>query len=296
MTRQPQLDGLRALACLGVVACHAAVPGCAILGTVGVQVFFVLSGYLITRILLDRRPDYGTFLVARFRRLAPALALMLLVTMQGLPTIFAASWTINFAILAGLPIGAIGHTWSLALEAQFYAAWPLVACRARGRAVLLAIVALILWEAWLLAPLQLRAINPAGMVTGAVLALRPIPWPAFARAALSWRPLRTVGLLSYGIYLWHCPIAAALPPMGWPERLAILLVVSTALAALSYLTVERWAGCAREPLIPRASRGQPGGSADPPAAPDRGARPFAPTRRAGLRRPPASAVRFRRQP
>src|SRR5215813_25637 len=79
----PALDGLRAFAVAAVIALHAGL-GFSAGGALGVDVFFVISGYLITSLLLgeaDRkgRIDYGAFVVRRVRRLMPALVAMLVI-------------------------------------------------------------------------------------------------------------------------------------------------------------------------------------------------------------------------
>lgn len=142
------IEGLRAIAIVLVVLAHAGVPGFAG-GFVGVDVFFVLSGYLITRILAQAdHPGLVDFYAARFRRLLPALLVMLggtaLLAMlllapveQGTQARLAAAaslWLSNFWLAAnGLDYFAAGadshlfqHTWSLAVEEQFYLVWPLL--------------------------------------------------------------------------------------------------------------------------------------------------------------------------
>jgi peptidoglycan/LPS O-acetylase OafA/YrhL len=125
-----------------VVACHLGlVPG----GWVGVDVFFVLSGYLITRLLMERR-SLRDFYAGRARRLLPALALLLgTVAVVGgvavLPSVaIGASYTMNFARFEGQSFSPLGHLWSLAQEEQFYLLWPLLlyAVRPRSRALLAA--------------------------------------------------------------------------------------------------------------------------------------------------------------
>lgn len=144
------LQGLRAVAVLAVVLCHARVPGFAG-GFVGVDVFFVLSGYLITRLLvrdLERTGALGylSFIARRLRRLLPALVTMvgvslLLATLALSPTdadrqtasaVSAITWTSNFHFafhdfdyfdaLANRDLFL--HSWSLAVEEQYYLVWP----------------------------------------------------------------------------------------------------------------------------------------------------------------------------
>src|SRR5260221_11312196 len=160
------LDGIRALAVLGCLALHAGTPfrpG----GFVGVDVFFVLSGFLITSLLYDElmvtgRIDLGGFWTRRARRLLPA-AVVMIVAVLAARTLFvpdsvaalrgdaiaAALWSGNWRwALEGTDYFAQGgtpsplqHTWSLAVEEQFYVVWPLLllACRAVKRRRLLAL-------------------------------------------------------------------------------------------------------------------------------------------------------------
>ncbi|GAB3744865.1 acyltransferase family protein [Microlunatus parietis] len=140
----PPLDGIRAFAVVAVVLFHTVVPwfpG----GGVGVDVFFVLSGFLITRILvaeLDRtgRISFGRFYLRRALRLLPALfALAITLTAaylvlqdgaeqrESLFAVFAALTYIASPVLAsGHHLGPLTHTWSLSVEEYFYVVWPLV--------------------------------------------------------------------------------------------------------------------------------------------------------------------------
>jgi peptidoglycan/LPS O-acetylase OafA/YrhL len=135
MRRIPQLDGLRALAVSLVIVNHVAgwFPG----GAVGVNIFFVLSGYLITSLLLDEhektgRLRRGMFYTRRALRLYPALAVMLCVTFLfgGVAiksVLIAGSYTTNLFMTFRLnPVLPYTHTWSLAQEEQFYLLWPLL--------------------------------------------------------------------------------------------------------------------------------------------------------------------------
>ncbi len=137
----PQLDGLRALAIVAVLMLHASVtrfPG----GWVGVHVFFVLSGFLITTLLLrewDRTGRVGLwrFYVRRVLRLVPAYWLLLLAFVGSYilrapaaerPALWhefwiAATYRTNF-MFDQTP--HLGFTWTLALEEQFYLVWPLL--------------------------------------------------------------------------------------------------------------------------------------------------------------------------
>jgi peptidoglycan/LPS O-acetylase OafA/YrhL len=145
----PGLDGLRAIAVLAVIAFHLGfgwAPG----GLLGVGIFFTLSGYLITDILLSQlsqrgRIAFGPFWLARARRLLPALFVMLAVVTawvtvfgpaqpdQFRKAVFSAVFYVNNweQILANVsyfarfaPEGPLNHLWSLSVEEQFYIFWP----------------------------------------------------------------------------------------------------------------------------------------------------------------------------
>lgn len=150
---RPDVDGLRAIAVSGVVAFHMGLPG-ARGGFVGVDVFFVISGYLITQILMAEltrtgRIDLWDFYARRVRRLLPAFILVALTTLAlgavillpiqseqsrlASSAIHAAGYisNIEFARMGGYfdpasELQPLLHTWSLAIEAQFCLIWPLL--------------------------------------------------------------------------------------------------------------------------------------------------------------------------
>jgi len=147
----PAIDGLRAVAVIAVMLYHLGftwIPG----GFLGVDLFFVISGYVITRLLLDSIQrsgglDLRAFYIARIRRLLPPLVFMIITT-----TVVVGLWAPDtmrrflgdtpFALFGGMNwwlvfrqtdyFEAIGrppllqHTWSLGVEAQFYLVWPLI--------------------------------------------------------------------------------------------------------------------------------------------------------------------------
>jgi len=145
------IDGLRAIAVVAVLLYHAGVnwiPG----GFLGVDLFFVISGYVITRLLLDSIEessalDLRAFYAARLRRLFPSLLLMMASTtiivaiwapdaakrfFQDIPYVLTGSnnWHLvanhqdYFAAIGRPPL--LQHTWSLAVELQFYLIWPII--------------------------------------------------------------------------------------------------------------------------------------------------------------------------
>lgn len=164
----PVLDGVRAVAIVLVVAAHAmhAIVGVStIVGTFGVSVFFVLSGYLITRTMLaDERVHgrlrIGNFYRRRALRIFPAfytfLAVLWGLTLIGyIPRLDKTTWLASafyFRNLAGLGVQT-GHLWTLSLEEQFYLLWPalfVLTRRWRLAFIGLVIVASTVWRAiWL---------------------------------------------------------------------------------------------------------------------------------------------------
>lgn len=157
--RVAALDGFRGLAILAVVAYHAGLP-LRYSGVVGVTIFFVLSGYLITSIL-DRelkvtgRIALRNFYMRRFLRLGPAIfAAVILTTVfmfmtrdpqlggnYWLQVVSTLTYTSDFFMAGGADMKILGHTWSLSIEEQFYLVWPLAlmgvmrAARSRRQAI-----------------------------------------------------------------------------------------------------------------------------------------------------------------
>jgi peptidoglycan/LPS O-acetylase OafA/YrhL len=145
---RPALDGVRAAAIIAVLGVHATkfVTG----GFLGVDIFFVLSGFLITTLLIEEWQGHGRISLAHFYfrralRLMPALVVALVgfLVITGmafalnrvppheklhnalLGVVVGITYVSNIAGVSGLPIpGAIGHLWSLATEEQFYLLWP----------------------------------------------------------------------------------------------------------------------------------------------------------------------------
>jgi peptidoglycan/LPS O-acetylase OafA/YrhL len=172
-----------------------------------VDVFFVLSGYLITRIL-EREIGLGRlsvrdFLGRRARRLMPALAVMLSAyvllapllaptfsPMRWVDTVAAALYLSNWREALWFSGGPLSHTWSLAVEGQFYLVWPLVLMLLRpiGRTAAAALL-LTIWSAITIGRLAWLGaggdewfayfstpFHASGLVLGAALALRPATW------------------------------------------------------------------------------------------------------------------------
>lgn len=350
----PSLDGIRALAVCAVLLYHG---GATTGGFFGVDVFFVLSGFLICGLLLAELDSTGSLRLGRFwsrraRRLIPALAVVALFVVLLLPLLaddlpstlradvltsvtYSSNWWYVFngqAYANGTPTPVL-HTWSLAIEEQWYLVFPLLLLglalvfRRRlgvwlGPVLLAAAAASAAWTAWLAqagasserlyfgtdtrvqgllvgaalaaflalpgenaqadAPGRWRGLMgwgalvalaamtvtaslsapwlPRGgffvvaVLSGAlILSVAPTPATWSPAPVLSSRPLVAIGLVSYGLYLWHFPVYLWLTPdrvgvAGWP-LLLLRLGVTAALAVTSYYVVEQpirrgtgWAG------------------------------------------------------
>ncbi len=270
-TRQhlPQLDGIRAVAIAAVVAFHL---GFLRGGWLGVDVFFVLSGYLITSILVaDGRP-IGTvvaFWGRRARRLLPAVLLLLIVLSlyawiggpglvpaqlrnPALATLFyVANWQ---QIIAGHGYFAqftapspLQHTWSLAIEEQYYLCWPLVlgvmlaarSARPRwprhsvaGATLVLALASLI----WMGVAAHLLGPNRAYLGTdtrawelllgGAAAMVWPPGEPVRARRLPAWSVAGVVGLVGVAV---GASTASGPPWWIWDGGLGAIALCSTLL-------------------------------------------------------------------
>lgn len=167
---QPALDGVRGIGMLLVVAFHTwsvAAPG----GLVGLDAFFVLSGFLISTLLLEERASTGRISLTRFYsrralRLGPALLVMLLAVIlysslnpgdpMSAPTLRAVPFTLayaaNWAYAYGTNLGLIAHTWSLSVEEQFYLVWAvalLAILKWRGPRTALAVCVVGICAVWI---------------------------------------------------------------------------------------------------------------------------------------------------
>jgi peptidoglycan/LPS O-acetylase OafA/YrhL len=295
MQRVPAFDGLRTLAIAMVVAYHIdkdVVPA----GYWGVVVFFVLSGYLLTRGLcaeLDGRGhiDLKAFYSKRAARVLPGLGVLCLVLAVTGTALAAVGSTLgsyaNYARIDGLDLGLLTHTWFLAVLVHFYLVWPLLIAfvPARRRVVVVGLLALgaVGWRAIAIAVMSPGWVynatdtNSAALLAGCFIGLgrsggwRGAGWsipalltlmflptfgeqsPAFAwggfvaialgvlavqHAATSPRwleaPLLTwLGMISYGLYLWHYIFLRT----GIPVPVALGLTVATASA--SWYLIER---------------------------------------------------------
>jgi peptidoglycan/LPS O-acetylase OafA/YrhL len=340
----PALDGLRGAAVTGVLLFHA---GYLTGGYLGVDLFFVLSGFLITSLLLAEwqgsgRIRLGTFWARRARRLLPALFGVLVgvafyaavfaapserqqIRGDGLATLaYVANWRTIFAgtsywtqFTAPSPLA---HTWSLAIEEQFYLVWPLLIFgllswrRGSARAVTLtsvslaavsaawmafkyvpdtdpsrvylgtdtrassvlvgaALAAFLIWKgpisgrrsglvaeaagwfavaglavAWATVGGQTNGLYKGGLLlcslaVVAVIASVSRPTPGLLAKALSFAPLRALGVISYGVYLWHWPVYVLLSAdrthVGGLALLGLRIACTLGAALLSFYFIEK---------------------------------------------------------
>lgn len=348
---RPALDGLRALAVVAVMLYHGGVPWTAG-GFLGVDIFFVLSGFLITSLLVKEWRRTGrigivAFWLRRARRLLPAVLVVLLaVAAYGLvapqpqsrllgDSLSTLGYVSNWWFMVSgqsyfaqfVEPSTLRHTWSLAIEEEFYILFPLVLVALLGRlrlrvttlrtvllagalgsAALMALLhdpladpsrayygtdtraqALLLGAALALSPSLLAPAKPlygrvggrlvrlpgwglpgvlalGGLLAMVVAARELAPWmyrggfllaatlsavviasvTAAPRSvlgrALSWEPMVAIGVLSYGLYLWHWPVFVVLnherTGLDGPALLVVRFAVTAVLAYLSFVLVE----------------------------------------------------------
>lgn len=217
---RPELDGLRAVAAFAVLLFHVQVPGFWG-GSRGLDIFFVLSGYLVTGIIWRElaqtgRLHFGAFLKRRFLRLAPALYMVIAANLILTPlltpqisryvwqdALYAATYLRAYASYPQNAQSVIAHTWSLSIEMQFYLLWPLLLIGAHrlGRrwTATLCVVAWAVLTGW---RLRLDAagasyaeiyfpphMHVTGLLLGSAMALAPL------RFRFGWLGLPMLGLL-----------------------------------------------------------------------------------------------------
>lgn len=270
------LDGLRGLAVLAVVIFHLSV-GWATNGYVGVDVFFALSGFLITWLLLDERSRTGQiglpqFYMRRILRLYPALVATVLVVLvlgvlagqseRVLPGAVAAlAYAANWWIYTGHEALLLEHTWTLAIEEHFYLVWPVLVLLLTSRqrqlrsigvigAVLLSVVVLTPWPE-VVDGVRGSYLRGAPIVWGSLLAalLRVRQPSERMRAALAPVGLAAlVGLVAVMAIPWSLPGEWLTSLRSVPGMLSVIVIAACVTAPGSLVErllswrILRWVG------------------------------------------------------
>ena len=283
---RPALDGIRGIAVLLVVWFHASLnfggPVGALQrrwvqgGWAGVELFFVLSGFLITTLLLeewDRRGDVslGAFYRRRAMRLLPALAVLLLVALaytqlveqprgaQLNGVVSAALYQADWADVQKVDLAALGHTWTLSVEGQFYLLWPpvllLLVDRLRPSRVMLATLGLALAFAADRAVVWLRTGELLRTVHGLDAQADTLLLGALIGMAFHWRLLDRAPRLAGALRYAFVPAFALFMVASWlavPENLFWVIGVLGLCSALMVLAaVELPVAGARRLLVQR---------------------------------------------
>jgi peptidoglycan/LPS O-acetylase OafA/YrhL len=271
---------VRAIAVLAVMGYHesaSALGG----GFLGVDVFFVLSGFLITDLLAGQRPRLRDFWIRRGRRLLPPLAVMLLVvsaaatviepsgSSQLRPTVLAAAtYTSNwYQILHHVsyfesfgPLPPLQHLWSLAIEEQFYLVWPPVlwfvifrqnSTRTWITITLLGALGSAVAMALLYSPADPSLVyygtdtHASALLLGAALALA---FPLRTLAGLSSWKLDLAGVAGLGVLAWSFNHFTGTDPAVYPYGLVLAAVAAVALVAAAASSGRLAAGLGVAPL------------------------------------------------
>jgi peptidoglycan/LPS O-acetylase OafA/YrhL len=207
--RIARLDGIRGIAIIMVVLHHSGLLNA---GWTGVDLFFVLSGFLITQILLKTKSDedyWSTFYKKRARRILPPLIPLIILGLAltpGLNLWFGAAYLLffgNAVMAAGYIVPILGITWSLAVEEHFYLVWPLAIRYLSRKNVAALACAIILIEPFL------RAFATHYLSRQAVQVLTPFRLDGLAAGsilALSLEHARVVSLIK-AVAAWGCAAA-----------------------------------------------------------------------------------------
>jgi len=280
--RIPELDGLRGIAVVLVLILHLqeliAYPDTLLWkliqrilagGWIGVDMFFVLSGYLITDILLQKKQPFKVFYANRFARIMPLFFLVfgaVLAIYPKQPVLVVVLYSLflgNFTIMTGTEIRPLGHFWSLAVEEQFYLFWPQIARRCSARVILkVALSAMILvsilrtfgmlvhvnsYVLYKITPTRLD-----GILCGSGLAAA-LSLPAGRQLIAKWQRFLLIVpavMLLLTFIMLKCSLFA------WDSRTQVLAIpavsiLTAALIAVSVLDIAptSWKWCASSPFL-----------------------------------------------
>ena len=237
MGYRPDIDGLRALAVAAVILFHIGVddlPG----GFIGVDVFFVISGYLITRLIVEhlheRRFSFWDFYARRTRRIFPALFVMILAVLVmgyfvltpgeyadlGKSAVFSSAFLANVyfwlntgyfdALAETMPLL---HIWSIGVEEQFYVIWPLTL--------------VLLWHH---SRLGKKATLTATAIATALLAILCIVWTAYDSKSAFYLPFTRLWEFTLGAGMLAIPTLKA----RLAHPLSILGLIAIGYAAVTF--------------------------------------------------------------
>jgi peptidoglycan/LPS O-acetylase OafA/YrhL len=255
---RPVLDGLRGLSVLLVIGVHV---GLLENGYIGVDLFFALSGFLITVLLCEEWDQHGKLSLRRFyarraRRLVPALTVLVVGfvalsavvatfsataptgTLVGTSLLFVNNWVATLLPAHGRALGPLSPTWSLAQEGQFYLLWPVVLwilLRLRRRpSFVLGVLALWMLALFAAVPLVHHAYPSYGTYTSPLD--RSAELLLGCVAAIVWRERYLPSLLMRSVAGWLAAAGLALvlvearaPQRPWyllTAALAALLIIS----------------------------------------------------------------------
>lgn len=241
--RFAELDGLRALAVVSVILFHCEVTGLLSAGFFGVDIFFMISGFIITAKLMDEFRENGDFRFSRFyfrrlKRLLPPVVGLIVLAAATVPTAQGAFDQFRSDVPAALAYVSnwwqihhqqsyfdttplvLKHLWSLAVEEQFYFVWPLLAWialkrfgeRATGVLALLLALASTAWMAWLYQPDIDNALRNRLYLGSDTHAMG-----LFAGAALAgfWNPWVAARRQRFALWFWRSASLMALAALGW---------------------------------------------------------------------------------
>ena len=275
--RVRELDGIRGLAILLVLLVHCCwdpslpepVSSIVHLGWTGVDLFFVLSGYLITSILLKTKNEatyFRAFYTNRILRIFPLYyAFLLGATFVASASLWqwACYWLYlgNFLNATGRTIPSFNHLWSLAIEEQFYLVWPLVVRRASvprltrvcaGAVVVIAVLRYGVVHFSLPSTefvYTLTALRCDGLLLGALVAcLHHQGILVRFSSALKWTALAGLALLCYGVFRDHGTwyVDPAIERFGY---LGVDVLFASLIAAVLVWQNSSWFKAARSPFL-----------------------------------------------
>jgi len=239
---RPALDGLRGIAILSVIFAHSERTGGAG-GPIGVDIFFVLSGFLITCLLLEEWDQFHfirlrAFYARRALRLLPALLVLLSVVVTfywlvgprssavrtTVDALIALFYSTNWAFVFGFrqPAHVLTHTWSLSIEEQFYLTWPAILilllrlCRTRR--------SMVTWIALGLFLVLVEKVTILAVVP--VNGLRWIDWATECRGDPLLVGCAMAIILSSGLVTLHVQVRRVVQGLAWCVAVPALLLLN----------------------------------------------------------------------